>query len=367
MSLTLLLFVVQMCYWILGYSRITKYRDKRRAERIHEIPKVSVVIPLYSEDYQFLDERLPLIMAQEGVDFEVVLVYIGNNKDFYEDIQRLQQLLPNIVITKIQPSPLFPISVKMALNIGIKAAHCEHLVFTTTDCYPRSDKWLALMANGFKRGDIVLGYTALESDKGFGRYFMRVSQLMGSAHWLKEAVKGRPYRGVRTNIGWTKSLYNAKGFGHLNMNIGDDDLFIQRLLESHPAVSVILSPRATLMQMCWGGIGWWSSEYRYYRSAFTLYPFKVKQGERIERRSQMLFGVGVILSAIVLPLEIKCAALVLVLLRWLVVLNVVKGIAERVGETKVLSRYLLFDVLNPLYIWVMDVSLKLRRDARVWR
>ncbi len=368
-SLTLLLFIVQLCYWIGGFSRIAKYRDKKRVEILHETPKVSVIIPLFAEDYQFLDERLPLFMVQEGVDFEMVIVYVGNNKDFYEDIQRLQQALPNITATKIQANPRFPISVKAALNVGIKAAHCEHLIFTTTDCYPRSDKWLALMANGFRRGDIVTGYTALESEKGFGRYFMRTMQLMESASWMKAAIKGSPYRGVCTNIGWTKSLYyKSNGFSHLNMNIGNDDLFIQHLIKNYaPQVSLILSPRATLNQLCWGDMGWWSSEYRYFRSSFSLYPRKAKMSERGERRSRILFMVCAILSIALLPLEIKGAALLLIIIRLGVVLMVVKDIANRVGEAGVASKYILFDMLSPLYISVMDISLKLRREPRAWR
>ena len=39
------------------------------------------------------------------------------------------------------------------------------------------------------------------------------------------------------------------------MNIGEDDLFMQRVM-SRDNVSVILSPRASLREKMWGGMGW---------------------------------------------------------------------------------------------------------------
>lgn len=39
--------------------------------------------------------------------------------------------------TKIHLDPRFPISRKMALNVGIKSAHYECMVFTSTDAVPR--------------------------------------------------------------------------------------------------------------------------------------------------------------------------------------------------------------------------------------
>lgn len=75
----------------------------------------------------------------------------------------------------------------MALNVGIKSAHYEHLVFTSTDAVPQSDRWLALMAKGFTRGEIVVGYCGMEYGKGFTPYMMRVWRMMHSANWIARA------------------------------------------------------------------------------------------------------------------------------------------------------------------------------------
>ena len=161
----------------------------------------------FSEDYTFIEERLPLILAQSYPDFEVILVYVGQDTDFYEDLMQLRHSFPQISTTKILLDPRFPISRKMALNVGIKSAHYEHLLFTSTDAVPQTDRWLALMAKGFTRGEVVLGYCGVERTKGLANYLMRAWRMMHAAGWIARAVRGRAYRGTLHNFGFTKSLY----------------------------------------------------------------------------------------------------------------------------------------------------------------
>ena len=186
----LAMFGVQLYYYIFVYGRIPGYKNNRRPAVLEADPQVSVVIPLFSEDYSFVEERLPLILAQNYPDFEVVIVYVGHDSDFYEELVRLKQSFPQIVTTKIHLDPRFPISRKMALNVGIKSAHYECMVFTSTDAVPQTDRWLALMAKGFTRGEIVVGYCDVERRKGFANYMMRAWRMMHSAATLTAISSG---------------------------------------------------------------------------------------------------------------------------------------------------------------------------------
>ena len=362
----LLLLGVQFYYYIFVYGRIPGYKNNRRAAEMAEEPPVSVVVPLFSEDYSFVEERLPLILAQNYPDFEVVIVYVGHDSDFYEDLARLKQSFPQITTTKIQLDPRFPISRKMALNVGIKSAHYECMVFTSTDAVPQTDRWLSLMAKGFMRGEIVVGYCGVERKKGFANYMMRTGRMMHSANWIARAVQRRAYRGPLHNYGFTKRIYfGANGFSHLNMNIGEDDLFMQRVM-THDNVSVILSPRATLREKTWGGMGWWMSQLRYYGSAFRFYPQAVRTFVRWELGSRSLFFITVICALAVMPLEYKLAALALLVIRYVVVALEVRRVARRLGEDGIMGRYFIYDLLSPLWAAAVGAML-LRRDDRVWR
>lgn len=362
----LLLLGVQFHYYIFTYGRIPGYKNNRRAAEMEDEPPVSVVVPLFSEDYSFVEERLPLILAQNYPDFEVVIVYVGHDSDFYEDLARLKQSFPQITTTKIQLDPRFPISRKMALNVGIKSAHYECMVFTSTDAVPQTDRWLSLMAKGFMRGEIVVGYCGVERRKGFANYMMRTGRMMQSAAWIARAVQRRAYRGTLHNYGFTKRIYfGANGFSHLNMNIGEDDLFMQRVM-TRDNVSVILSPRATLREKTWGGMGWWMSQLRYYGSAFRFYPQAVRTYVGWELWSRVLFFATAVCALAVMPLEYKIAALTLVIVRYVAVALEVRRVARRLGESGIMGRYFIYDLLSPLWaaaLWVM----LLRRDDRVWR
>lgn len=362
----LVLLGVQLYYYIFVYGRIPGYKNNRRAAVLDAEPPVSVVVPLFSEDYSFVEERLPLMLAQSYPDFEVVIVYVGHDSDFYEDLVRLKQSFPQIVTTKIHLDPRFPISRKMALNVGIKSAHYEHMVFTSTDACPQTDRWLSLMAKGFTRGEIVVGYCGVERKKGFSNYMMRAWRMMHSADWLARAVRRRAYRGTLHNFGFTKRIYfGANGFSHLNMNIGEDDLFMQQVM-TRDNVSVILSPRASLREKTWGGMGWWMSQLRYYGSAFRFYPQTVRNYIQWELGSRSLFFLTVVCAVAVMPFEFKIATLVLVLIRFVAVAIEVRRIARRLGETGMMGRYLFYDLLSPLWALALGVTL-LRKDDRVWR
>lgn len=362
----LLLLGVQFHYYIFTYGRIPGYKNNRRAAEMEDEPPVSVVVPLFSEDYSFVEERLPLILAQNYPDFEVVIVYVGHDSDFYEDLARLKQSFPQITTTKIQLDPRFPISRKMALNVGIKSAHYECMVFTSTDAVPQTDRWLSLMAKGFMRGEIVVGYCGVERRKGFANYMMRTGRMMQSAAWIARAVQRRAYRGTLHNYGFTKRIYfGANGFSHLNMNIGEDDLFMQRVM-TRDNVSVILSPRATLREKTWGGMGWWMSQLRYYGSAFRFYPQAVRTYVGWELWSRVLFFATAVCALAVMPLEYKIAALTLVIVRYVAVALEVRRVARRLGEDGIMGRYFIYDLLSPLWAAVLWVML-LRRDDRVWR
>ena len=230
----LLLFIIQLWYYLVRYGRGSRYRNSRRKKKLRQgILHLGRDHREHLPADQELGFQLPQLLGQQyAATYEVVVVYVGSDRDFYEELMRMRQWHPTLIVTKIEFNPRFPISVKMALNVGIKAANNEHILITTTDSTPASQQWLAMMGKAFMRGDIVLGYTLLEHKSGLANYLMRASRLQMSMYWLAAAVKGYTYRGSRNNFGFTKSIYfKHKGFNFLNMNIGEEDLFIQKITQ----------------------------------------------------------------------------------------------------------------------------------------
>ncbi len=366
-AMLLLLLGIQLFYYLFRFRRVGTYLNKHRRAIHEELPSISLVIPMFSEDYDYVDDTLPLILSQEAVDFEVVIVYVGSDNDFFDDLVRLKTLCPNITITKIQRNERFPISIKTALNVGIKASHHEHIMFSTTDARPASSKWLSLMARGFQRGDVVLGYCSVETDDNkLDSSFIRLSRLTESMMWLSRAIAGHPYRGIRSNMGFTRSLYfSVNGFNRLNLNIGEDDLFLQSIMKDDN-VSVILSPRATVIQRCWGRMDGLIDTTRYYGSAVKFYPSDVRNYVGWELASRILFFVLSVVGIIFLPLELKVLILLFIIIRVGFMLNTLSHVAKRVGEKGVIGRYLLYDMVSPLFTLYMR-TIMVKRDQRAWR
>ena len=363
----MILFFVQLYYHIVLYGRIVRFRNSRRKKILEAEPSVSIIVPLFSEDYDYLDERLPALFAQEySAPFEVVVVYVGADGDFYEELTRQRLNYPNLTVTKIEYNPRFPISVKMAINVGIKSASYNHLLLTTASAIPASTQWLAMMGKAFMRGQIVIGYTAIEPAKGLGNYLMRLSRLQMSVYWLTQAVSRNTYRGIRHNIGFTKELYFAnKGFTHLNMNIGEDDLFIQKVARRNN-VSVVLIAKGSTIEHPWGGLRWWFGRLRYYGSAYEFYPRRVRTAIEWDLGSQTLFLLAALAAIIFMPVEFKAAAALLVLLRYAAALYRIRSIAKRVGEQGVALRVFIFDLINPFMMMALRLSL-VRKVPGVWR
>ena len=253
--LLIAMFVVQLVYYIFTYRRIVKYRISKRKKRLTSVPPISVVIPLLSDDYEFLGSRLPRILTQKyEAEYEVVVVFMGDNGDFYEELESMRLAYPTLRVTKLKYNPLLRITPKQVLNLGIKSALHEHIIITTTTAAPASESWLSMMGKGFMRGEIVAGYTAIEQTSGVVNSLIRMSRMQTSIYHLSGAVKGETYNVSRSNFGMTKSVYfAANGFSHHNMNIGENDLFIQKIA-TRKNLCVVLTPKATVVEHQWGGL-----------------------------------------------------------------------------------------------------------------
>lgn len=365
-ALIIVAFIAQMTFYVRSIGRIASYRSSRRKSRLDAEPPVSVVVPLFSENSEYLEQTLPKLLAQEHQQFQIVLVYVGSDSDFYADLSAHQNRYPQLTATKIEYNPQFPISVKQALNVGIKAARHEHVVLTTADAAPASPHWISMMAKGFTKADIVLGYCGIEPGKGFARWAMRTDRMMNSAVWIAAAIRRRTYRGIRHNLGITKQIYfDSNGFNRLDMNIGEDDLFVQRIAR-RDNVCVMVSPKALVTERPWGGLGWWTEQRRHFDAARTFYPAGAKRRMACEPLMRTLFFAACAAAIAMMPAEFKYAAAALLAARFVTVMLTVRRLAARLGEERILGRYIIYDLLSPLYDAAVRMAM-LRKDRSVWR
>lgn len=346
-AIILVLFIVQISLHLGIYGRIASFRLMSRKQIRDKEPAISVVVPLFAEDNQYLDTTLTSLLTQDYANFEVVVVYVGNSDDFFADLQSLQRLYPHLSPVHIDYSPHYPVSTKIALNIGYKSAKNDFIITTSSDATPASERWLSLLAKGFMYGDIVLGYSGIEHLGGFRNFIFREYQFNDSVAWLAAAIRRRTYSASRSALGFKKSLYfDARGFDHLNMNVGENDLFVQQIA-TRDNVSVVLSPRAVCTERTWGGWGWWWRRLKLLQTTHRFYPKSALLPTIAELVIRVLFFAAVVVALVCMPWEFKVAALAVALLRYFAVIFVVIRNAGRLGESGVAAMHFIYDIIEP--------------------
>lgn len=347
-AIILALFIVQISLQLSIYGRVASFRLMSRKQIRDNEPAISVVVPLFSEDSEYLDNSLVTLLTQDYDKFEVVLIYIGNNDDFFADIKSLQRLYSHLSPVHIRFSPRYPVSTKTALNVGIKSAKHDFVVISSSDATPSSERWLSLLAKGFMYGDVVLGYSGIAHQSGLKNFIFREYQFSESIAWLSAAIRQRAYAASRNALGFKKSLYfDVRGFNHLNMNVGEDDLFVQQIA-TRDNVSVVLSPRATCTERVWGGWSWWWNRVRQLHTTHQFYPAWALAPAVSELITRSLFFIAAITALVLMPWGFKIAVIILALLRYFIVMFVVVRNARRLGEIALAPLHGLYDFIEPI-------------------
>ncbi|MDE6819075.1 MAG: glycosyltransferase, partial [Muribaculaceae bacterium] len=259
MTYELLLPPAEICAWSLGALALiaslwllTAYRSRiagvgaairrQTAQAFNPSPKpeppaVSIVI-VAGDHAEALETLLGKIFGQEYPSpMEVVVVNDGKSDEIKDVITRIRHLehRDNLFLTFI-PENLRNVSRrKLALTLGVKAAHNPVIVALTEESKLYSTQWLMRMVQPFMRPEIevVIGSAlpATKFDTGFGRRYRSFTHGHDAAIWLSSALRGKAWRGHRANMAFrTESFFSSGAMsGALNLRNGDDDIFISKL------------------------------------------------------------------------------------------------------------------------------------------
>lgn len=368
-AVTLTLFFIQLYYYVALYGRIPSFRLNTKDGKLSEInPEVSVVV-VVNEDECFIDNLLPAILTQDYQHYELIIVDLETNDEFSQSLQLIAEHNDKVKISTVhQKNSKFKVSNKMAINIGIKAASYDNIIITTVDSIPTSNKWLKIMAKGFVKADIVIGYCGMEKTKGLTNKWMRCDKLFLSVQHIASAIAGRVYRADTRNMGFTKKAYfEAKGFNFLTFNLGEDDLFIQKLIRKKYKATLILNPHASVSQRQWGKLSWWRANRKFNSYSFKFYPQRAKNYVQWELGSRILFFFSCLTLLLCSPLYTKIFALSLFILRLLIVWFEFRRIRKRLGERSlgwIYFFYDLFSAFREIRLWLQRT---LKPSQGLWR
>jgi hypothetical protein len=361
-ALLVVTFIVQLYYYLGKYGRVATYKQ-RVSSKVR--PEVSVVV-VVEDDLVFVQEVLPRLLAQKYDAFEVVVVDYGSGSEVVDTLEVLDALHPHLKTTRINPDNKFKRRRKLALTVGIKAARYPNILFTESFCRPVSDQWLSMMAKGFTTGEVVIGYTGIEPRKGLANRLIRCSRLMTGVRYLSSAVRGNPYKTNTGNMGFTSALYfENRGYNYLNLNVGDNDLFIGKIA-TKSNTAVVIHPTATVREFFGGRLWDWFNERRYATYTFRYYRRGVRAGIFLELFSRFLFfATAAAFIALQTPwLWIGAAGLIV--LRWSAACFTLSRICLRLGEKGLFGVFFIHDLFSPWAEALLSISRRVRPSAGIW-
>src|SRR5690554_4422220 len=190
----LLLFILQLFFYLSFYKRPYRYEKKRVDKLIaeEELPGVSVIITS-KNDAEELKENLPYILEQDYPNFEVIVVNSGSTDETDMVLKAAEQKYPGLYHTYVPAGADGVNEKKLALTLGIKAAKHEVLLFTEAYCKPCSSQWIQEFGKEFSKGkEVVLGYSWIRFDRKIAMWrFIRYDNLVHHLKFLSMAIAGK--------------------------------------------------------------------------------------------------------------------------------------------------------------------------------
>jgi glycosyltransferase involved in cell wall biosynthesis len=358
----LFLFLVQLFYYGFFFLRFAFYKEQ---PSLSKTEGVSVVICARNE-YQQLEENLPIILTQDYSEFEVVVVNHASEDDTSFLLSRMSEQYPNLKIVEIRENINFFDGKKFPLSIGIKSASYDRVLLTDADCKPVSNQWIALMAAGFsKEKKIVLGYGACTSSTGLLNKLVRFDTVQIALQYFSYALAGIPYMGVGRNMAYRKSLfYEKKGFtSHYSINSGDDDLFINQAA-THQNTRIVVDPDSFTFSASKKSFHEWWNQKKRHLSTGRYYRLKHKLLLSLYTLSTVLFYV---IFALLLSFNYTIyPVLALFIVRLTMQLYIYRKTLTRLHEKGIWLLVPLFEIILILVNIVITGSAFLSKDTK-WK
>jgi len=194
-------------------------------------PPVSLLMIVQQKQAQALATHLPQFLSQTyAAGFEVIVVAEKGDSDSEDVINRYSND-KRLYATYVPDSSRYMSRRKLAITLGVKAAHNEWIILTDATCEPSSDQWIqAIASHCTEEHNLVVNYANFEDT---APAFYRFSRLQRASFTMREALHGTLYRSIGTSIAFRKSEFLEKdGFrGNLQDTRGEYDFLANKFAQ----------------------------------------------------------------------------------------------------------------------------------------
>jgi len=267
--------LVKICYYICFTSIL--FHTNSNSKKTNIIP-VSVIICAKNEEKN-IEKNLASVCNQNYPEFQIVLINDASSDETLEVMERFKTQYSNIKIVNVEPNERFWGNKKYALTLGIKVAKYDHLLFTDADCEIPSKNWIIEMTSNFtEEKTIVIGYGKYKSEnKSLLSLLVKFETLITEIQCFSYAKLGNPYMAVGRNLAYKRSeFFKVNGFiKHIQINSGDDDLFIQQAADKDNTAICLTEDSFTISDAPTTFNNWYHQKRRHVSTA-KFYKLKHK-------------------------------------------------------------------------------------------
>lgn len=308
---------------------------------------ITVIIAARNEAHR-LKVNLHSILNQNYPKFEVLVINDQSNDNTLEILNAFKNKYKNFNFLSVSPS--VKSSKKNALDLGIKNAKYEHLVFTDADCKPLSEKWLSLMQrNFFSKCQLVLGFSPYQKKSSYINAIIRFETLMTAINYYGFAKIGIPYMGVGRNLAYTKTLYQKlDGFkSHQDLLSGDDDLLVSKA-SKHQEIALCLHPNSFMLSEPKEDLASWISQKLRHITTASHYRLRHKLLLSLQYLSKAFFWFLALPLTILLEIKYNVqfyyAGTILLIF-----------ILKSILNFKIFKQFLSQDLWSQTYFWELNL------------
>ena len=371
LTITLLVIIgvafIHQIYFYLRYLRLGGKVTSQTDSDV-QLPAVSVIVCAHNE-YDNLQDYLSILLEQDYPCYEVIVVDDSSEDGSDLLLERWSRQYGNLYHTFVPRGARVLSNKKLALTIGIKAAHYDYLLLTDADCRPESKHWIREMMKGFsnEQTELVLGFSPYFEKKGLLNHIIGYDTLFNGLQYMGMARAGKPYMGVGRNLAYKReTFFSVGGFkGLLGNRAGDDDLFVNRIANAANTV-VVNNPNSIVWSVPKTTWREWFHQKRRHLSVSPQYRTRSKIQVTLEPLSRGIFYSCVLASAIVGSIELISIALALFLLRLLVQLIIINVSARRLNMRGYSLGLIAYDIILPLITLYMMLTQPLQKKPLYW-
>ena len=371
LTITLLVIIgvafIHQIYFYLRYLRLGGKVTSQTDSDV-QLPAVSVIVCAHNE-YANLQDYLSILLEQDYPCYEVIVVDDGSEDGSDLLLERWSRQYGNLYHTFVPRGARVLSNKKLALTIGIKAAHYDYLLLTDADCRPESNNWIREMMKGFsnEQTELVLGFSPYFEKSDLLNHLIGYDTLFNGLQYMGMARAGKPYMGVGRNLAYKReTFFSVGGFkGLLGNRAGDDDLFVNRIANAANTV-VVNNPNSIVWSVPKTTWREWFHQKRRHLSVSPQYRTRSKIQVTLEPLSRGIFYSCVLASAIVGSIELISIALALFLLRLLVQLIIINVSARRLNMRGYSLGLIAYDIILPLITLYIMLAQPLQKKPLYW-